>query len=408
MEKIGQYVIYLIMACAVAGAFASIRNDEEGLGKEFLEGLHAIGYCFIPVAGIMASLPYLTKIVAGVFGPTFALIGADPAIAATTFIAVDMGGYQLADALAQTRESWIMAMTTGYLAGATIVFTIPVGLAMIPKRDHKYMALGIMSGILAVPIAVFTSSIIISLTKPYIREIVSTNAEASYQLALSFGTIMMNLIPLIIICVAIAVGLRFFPNGMIKVFLCFGKIMDTCVKLVLVFSIVEYFTGAFSTIFGSWGFDPIIADSEDQVRALEVVGYVGLMLSGAFPMVYLIQKYLAKPLEAIGSKFGITSAGSAGLLAAAANIIALFRMIPNMPAKEKVICIAFGVCSAFLLGDHLAFTANFQPTVIVPVMLGKITGGIVGIIFAFWLSVPKAIELEKEEATYTNCATVSK
>lgn len=408
VEKIGQYVIYLIMACAVAGAFASIRNDEEGLGKEFLEGLHAIGYCFIPVAGIMASLPYLTKIVAGVFGPTFALIGADPAIAATTFIAVDMGGYQLADALAQTRESWIMAMTTGYLAGATIVFTIPVGLAMIPKRDHKYMALGIMSGILAVPIAVFTSSIIISLTKPYIREIVSTNAEASYQLALSFGTIMMNLIPLIIICVAIAVGLRFFPNGMIKGFLCFGKIMDTCVKLVLVFSIVEYFTGAFSTIFGSWGFDPIIADSEDQVRALEVVGYVGLMLSGAFPMVYLIQKYLAKPLEAIGSKFGITSAGSAGLLAAAANIIALFRMIPNMPAKEKVICIAFGVCSAFLLGDHLAFTANFQPTVIVPVMLGKITGGIVGIIFAFWLSVPKAIELEKEEATYTNCATVSK
>ncbi|SDH21311.1 hypothetical protein SAMN04515651_10829 [Halanaerobium congolense] len=28
MEKIGACVIYLIMACAVAGAFASIRNDE--------------------------------------------------------------------------------------------------------------------------------------------------------------------------------------------------------------------------------------------------------------------------------------------------------------------------------------------------------------------------------------------
>lgn len=412
MEKIGQFVIYLIMACAVAGAFASIRNDEEGLGKEFLAGLHAIGYCFIPVSGVMASLPYLTKIVEGLFGPTFALIGADPAIAATTFIAVDMGGYQLADALAQTRESWIMAMTTGYLAGATIVFSIPVGLAMIPKRDHKYMALGIMSGILAVPVAVFTSSIIISLTKPCIREIVSTNAEATYQLALSFGTIMMNLIPLIIICVGIAVGLRFFPNSMIKGFLWSGKILDTCVKLVLVFSIVEYFTGAFSTIFGSWGFDPIIADSEDQVRALEVVGYVGIMLSGAFPMVYLIQKYLAKPLEVIGHKFGVTSAGSAGLLAAAANIIALFRMIPNMRAKEKVICIAFGVCTAFLLGDHLAFTANFQPTLIVPVMIGKITGGIVGVILAFWLSVPKAIELEKAEdvvdTTHMDCAAVSK
>lgn len=410
MEKIGQFVVYLIMACAVAGAFASIRNDEEGLGKEFLAGLHVMGYLFIPVAGVMASLPYLTKIAEGLFGPTFALIGADPAIAATTFIAVDMGGYQLADALAQTRESWIMAMITGYLAGATIVWIIPVGLAMIPKRDHKFMALGTMSGILAVPIAVFVSSIIIALTKPYVREVISTDAEATYQLALSFGTIMMNLIPLIIICVGIAVGLRFFPNTMIKGFLWFGKILDSGIKLVLVFSIVEYFTGAFSTIFGSWGFDPIIADSEDQIRALEVVGYDAIMLSGAFPMVYLISKYLAKPLEAIGSRFGINSAGSAGLLATVANAILLFPMIPNMPAKEKVICISFAVCSSWVLGGHLSFTANFQPTIIVPVMLGKIIGGIAGVVLALWLSVPRAIELEKAEdvvdTTCTNCTTV--
>ena len=67
-------------------------------------------------------------------------------MAATTFIAIDMGGYQLADALAQTRESWIMAMMTGYMAGATIVFTIPVALKMLEKRDRKYLALGVMSG----------------------------------------------------------------------------------------------------------------------------------------------------------------------------------------------------------------------------------------------------------------------
>ncbi len=27
-------------------------------------------------------------------------------------------------------------------AGATIAFSVPVGLAMLPKKDHKYMALG--------------------------------------------------------------------------------------------------------------------------------------------------------------------------------------------------------------------------------------------------------------------------
>src|SRR5690554_1804195 len=99
MASIGTFVIYIIMACAVAGAIASIRNSEEGLGKEFIEGLHSIGPIFIPVAGIMASIPYLSRFIEAAVGPLFALIGADPSIAATTIIAVDMGGYQLADAL---------------------------------------------------------------------------------------------------------------------------------------------------------------------------------------------------------------------------------------------------------------------------------------------------------------------
>lgn len=397
MAQFGNYILYIIMACAVVGALASIFKEESGLGKEFLEGLYSIGPIFVPVAGIMAATPYLALFVKTVFGPAFAAIGADPAIAATTFIAVDMGGYQLADALATTRESWIMAMITGYMAGATIVFSIPVGLAMLEKKDHKYMALGVMSGILTVPIGVFIASTILALTNASVRDIITTDGPSTYQLALSFGTIFANLVPLIVICVAIAIGLRFIPEKMIKGFMFFGKAMDTGIKLVLVFSIVEYFTGAFSTIFGGWGFNPIIADAEDQFRALEISGYIGIMLAGAFPMVYLIKKYLAKPLEAIGSKFGFSSIGSAGILAAAANILALFRIIKDMPAADKVKCIAFAVSSAFLFGDHLAFTANFQPTMILPVMIGKLSAGLIAVGLAIWLSVPEAIKLEVED-----------
>lgn len=397
MAQFGNYVIYVIMICAVIGALASIRNDESELGREFLEGLYSIGPIFVPVAGIMAATPLLATLVKAVFGPAFNAIGADPAIAATTFIAVDMGGYQLADALAATKESWIMAMITGYMAGATIVFSIPVGLAMLDKKDHKYMALGVMSGLLTIPVGVFISSGILSLTNAKVREIISTDADAAYQLALTFGQIGANLVPLIIICGLLALGLWLKPDMMIKGFIWFGKLMDAGIKLVLVFSIVEYFTGVFSTVFGSWGFNPIIADAEDQFRALETAGYIGIMLAGAFPMVYLIKKYLARPLEAIGRRFGFSSVGSAGILAGAANILALFRIIKDMPAADKVKTIAFSVCSAFLIGDHLAFTANFQPTMILPVMIGKLSAGILAIAIASWLAVPKAKILEREE-----------
>jgi len=404
MANIGTYVIWIIMACAVAGAIASIRDEETGLGGEFITGLYSIGPIFVPVAGIMASIPYLSQFISVVFGPLHDLVGSDAALAATTFIAVDMGGYQLADALAKTREAWIMAMVTGYMAGATIVFSIPVGLAMLHKREHKYMALGVMSGILSIPIGVFTTCMIMALTNVQVREMVSANAESTYILALSLGGILANLVPLIIICVAIAVGLWLVPNIMIRGFLIFGNFMTAALKLVLVFCIVEYFTGFFTAVLGGWGFDPIIADAADQFRALEIAGYIGIMLCGAFPMVYLIKKYLARPMEVIGNKVGLESNGAAGILAAAANILAMFRLIGDMRARDKVLCIAFSVCAAFMFGDHLAFTANFQPTMIAPVLLGKLTGGMTGFFLAYLLSVPKAESLEQEEADKVSAA----
>ena len=397
MELFGTIVVYIIMACAFAGAVASVIKPESELGQQFVAGIDSIGPIFLPVAGIMAAAPYLTAFVSSVFGPVYGALGADPAMAATTFIAVDMGGYQLADALAQTRESWMMAMITGYMAGATIVFTIPVALKMLQKKDRKYLALGVMSGLLAIPIGVLVGSVIIAVANPVIREVVSTNSEATYQLALSFAQIGLNLVPLIIICVALALGLRFAPDAMIKGFIVFGRVLESVLKLVFVLAVIEYFTGVFTTVFGSFGFDPIIADEEDIFRALEVSGAIGMMLCGAFPMVYLIRRYLAKPLAKIGGVFGLSSDATSGLLAASANVLALLAMVKDLKARDKVITLAFAVCCAFLFGDHLSFTANFQPSMIVPVLIGKLSAGICAIAFAMLLAVKKAEQLEAED-----------
>lgn len=396
MEVIGKLVIYCVMACAVLGALASIKNDETGLGKEFLEGLRAIGHIFIPVAGIMAAIPYLSHAIEIAIGPLFTSIGADPAIAATSLIAVDMGGYQLAKALAQSQETWMIATVTGYMAGATIVFSIPVGLALLDKRDHPYLALGVLSGILSIPIGVLIACAVMIWTTPEIRDLITSTGASNYVLTLSFQQLFTNLMPLFVFVLFIAAGLRFIPDKMIKGFMGFGRFMDAAIKLILVFSIVEYFTNGFSLLLGHWGFDPIIADKTDQFRALEIAGYIGIMLSGAFPMVYLINRYLHKPMQIIGNRLGLEAVGAAGLLASSANILAMFRLIKDMCAKDKVINIAFAVCAAFLLGDHLAFTANFQPNLILPIQLGKLGGGIFAIILAYKLSVPKALELENK------------
>ena len=397
MEMIGNVVVYIIMACAVLGAIAAIRNPDDGLGKEFMGGLHTVGHIFVPAAGIMASIPYLSWFIDKAVGPMFDAIGADPAIAATAILATDMGGYQLANVLKDSYEGWIMAMIVGYMAGATIVFSIPMGLAMLDKRDHKYMALGVMSGVLTIPIGAFIASVLTVLFDTKVREVIDTTSNSTYEFVLSYGKILLNLLPLLVFVVLIAAGLKFLPKLMINAFMIFGRVLDAAIKLVLVFSIVEIFTGLFTNVFGGWGFDPIMADTEDQFRALETAGYIGIMLAGAFPMVYLLRKYAAKPLEAGGRKLGLSSTGSAGLLATIANILAMFQLVRHMRPKDKVINISFAVCAAFLLGDHLSFTANFQPNLILPVIIGKFAAGVIAIAFAYWLSVPTALRLEQED-----------
>ena len=388
MELFGKVVVDIIMLCAACGAAASIVSEDSELGRQFLEGINAIGPIFLPVACLMAAAPFLTKIVTVIFRPVFQWLGADPAIAATSIVAVDMGGYQLADMLAQSRESWIMAMVTGFMSGATIVFSIPVALKMIRREDRDYLALGMMSGFLMIPVGVLISSLIIAVTNPVIRQNVATAGEAAYQLDLNIGLILHNLLPLTILCVGIALGLMYIPKIMIKGFNWFGKFMDSALRIIVVSCIIEYFTGFFSNVFGVWGFEPIIADEKDIVRALEVSGYIGIMLCGAFPMVYLLRKYLAKPLELVGRKLGLSVDAVAGILACAANALALFSMIEKMQPEDKVKCLAFCVCSAFLIGDHLSFTANFQPSLILPVLTGKLIAGILSVYVAVKIALP--------------------
>jgi len=310
MEHIGTVVIYIIMTCAFLGAIASIKDSETGLGKEFITGLHSIGAIFIPVAGIMASIPYLSHFIGTFFGPLHTALGADPSIAATTLIAADMGGYQLAALLAQSPEGWVVAIFTGFMAGATLVFSVPLGLVLIPKKDHHAMALGMMSGFLSVPIGVTIACLIVVFFGVDIRADVATTGAADVAVNLGLMQLLRNILPLTVFCITLAAGLRFIPGIMIKGFLWMGKIMYAAITLVLVFSIIEYFTSIFSTLFGHWGFDPIIADAEDQVRALEIAGYIGVMLCGAFPMVYLLNRYLAKPMEKIGARLGLSAGGN--------------------------------------------------------------------------------------------------
>lgn len=180
-------------------------------------------------------------------------------------------------------------------------------------------------------------------------------------------------------------------------FLVFGKLMDAFIKIVLALAIVEHFTGFFMKNFGVWGFDPMFADQKELFRAIEIAGYIGIMLAGTFPICYLFQRYCKKPMVVLGKLLGLSPDGAAAFVMVFANIIAVYHLFKKMTARDKVLCVALGVCAQATIGDHLAFTANFQPTLIMPILIAKLFGGLLAVLIAIKISVPAAQHFEREE-----------
>lgn len=359
----------------------------EGVGKEFEEGFNSWGALALAMVGVIALAPVLAAILSPVVIPIYSALGASPAMFATTILANDMGGYFLAKELVTTNgvvtdyASWMYAgLILGSMMGPTIVFTIPVGLGIIDLKDRPSLALGILAGIVTIPLGCIAGGIIA------IYSNVTTPEGA--PIIFSYSLIFKNLIPIVIFSALISIGLWKIPELMIKGFMIFAKLLVAGITVGLASIVFETLTGIV-LIPGLEPIVPIIGDAPGiDIRALEVISRIALILAGAYPMVYLISKWFRKPLTKVGVKLGVSEVSAVGFIATLANCIPMFKILNKMDERGKVLNIAFAVSAAFTLGDHLGFTAAVKPDMIFPVIVGKLTAGITAVMLAV-LVAPK-------------------
>ena len=348
---------------AALGALDRIFGSRFGLGEKFEEGIMAIGALSISMVGIIALAPVIANLLKPVIVPVFGLLGADPAMFAGSILANDMSGAPLAQALALNEDAGNFGgLIVGAMLGPTIVFTIPVALGIIREEDRKYLATGILAGVITIPIGSLAGGL-----------------AAGY----SFTMVLKNLIPIIIFAVLIALGLWKFESAMVKGFTYFGKFVVAVITLGLGVGIIEQLTG----IVLIPGMNPI-------GEGFEVVADIAIVLAGAFPLVYVITKVFKKPLMGLGKVLGMNEVAAAGLVASLANSIPMFGMMKDMDDRGKVLNVAFAVSAAFVFGDHLGFTAGFNQDMIFPMIVGKLVGGITAVFAALILVRNKKISKE--------------
>ncbi|CAM7403247.1 TPA: ethanolamine ammonia-lyase reactivating factor EutA [Escherichia coli] len=272
----------------------------EGSGGQFEEGFMAMGALGLAMVGMTALAPVLAHVLGPVIIPVYEMLGANPSMFAGTLLACDMGGFFLAKELAGGDvAAWLYSgLILGSMMGPTIVFSIPVALGIIEPSDRRYLALGVLAGIVTIPIGCIAGGLVAMYSG------VQINGQ---PVEFTFALILMNMIPVLIVAVLVALGLKFIPEKMINGFQIFAKFLVALITLGLAAAVVKFLLG--------WelipGLDPIFMAPGDKpgevMRAIEVIGSISCVLLGAYPMVLLLTRWFEKPLMSVGIDIGTTT-----------------------------------------------------------------------------------------------------
>lgn len=353
--SVDEIILWVMAAFMALGALDRIFGSRVGLGKQFEEGILAIGALSLSMLGILALAPVLARLLRPVLVPVYGFLGADPAMFAGSILANDMGGAPLAMELAQSPEAGRFGgLIVGSMLGATVVFNIPVALGTIAPEDRPALAKGVLAGIVTIPLGAFLGGV-----------------TAGFPL----GMILRNLVPIVLFALLIALGLWRFERAMITGFLWFGRLILAVITVGLAAAIFERLTGVV-----------IIPGMAPLSEGVEVVAEIGFVLAGAFPLVWALTKIFRKPLLKLGGLLGMNDVAAAGMVASLANSIPMFGMMKDMDQRGKVVNVAFAVPAAFVFGDHLGFTAGFDAPMLAPVIVGKLTGGVFAVLVALLLT----------------------
>ncbi len=350
-----EIIIWIMAAFAALGALDRIFGNRIGIGKEFEDGILAMGSLAIAMLGIISLAPVLANLLKPVVVPVYRTLGADPAMFAGSILACDMGGGPLAAALTDNREAALLGgVLAGSMLGATIVFTIPVAMGILKEEDRPAMAKGILSGIVTVPVGLVIGGLVAGFPPMMVLK---------------------NTVPIALLGALIALGLWKWERAMIRGFAAFGKGVVAVITLGLGAAIVQSLTGFV-----------VIPGMVPIGEGFQTVGSIAILLAGAFPLVWAVTKLLKRPLLRLGRLLHINDTAAAGLVASLANSIATFNLVKDMDERGKVVNIAFAVSAAFVFGDHLGFTAGFAPEMIPAMILGKLAGGVSAVAVALFLT----------------------
>lgn len=340
----------VMVVFSMLGALDYILGNKFGLGKEFERGIMMMGIMMMTMTGMIILAPGI----AGVLEPLAQGIGKtplDPSVLPAFLLANDMGGASLSLEMGQSREVGLYnGLIVSSMMGCTISFTIPFALGTVEKRQHRGVLIGLMCGIITIPVGCAVSGVICGL---------------------SLGTLLWNVLPLALFSGILALGLLKIPDLCVKAFTIFGRGISILIICGLALGILRFLTGV-----------ELIKGLAPLEEGAFVCLNASAVMTGAFPLVHVLSKLLRRPLKRLGQLLAINETSVMGIFSALATSAATFGTMKDMDEKGVVLCSAFSVSGAFVFAGHLAFTMAFDGSYVGSMIVGKLVAGVLALVVA--------------------------
>lgn len=345
------FVLYIMVLFSILGGIDKLLNNRYGLGEKFEEAFNNMGGLALSMIGIIGLAPILSGILTPILQFLSKISGADPSIFMSSLLAVDLGGYVTSAELARSQQiAEFSGLLLASMMGVTISFTIPVAINMISKDDFPFFAIGILSGIVTIPVGMIAGGL---------------------TMGIGIKEILINLIPVIILSIIIIIGLLKYQEIILRIFSGLGRCIAILCILGLIISILDFVLGIKLL--------PNMIPFEDSII---VVGKTVVMISGAYPLFHFISKKLDKNLNKIAGKLGINEYSFLGIITSLANNVATLRIYDKMDARGKVLSAAFIVSSAFTFGGQLGYISSISKDIIPSYLLAKLSAAISSLLLA--------------------------
>lgn len=359
-------ITIIIAVFSVLAALDRIFGSKLGLGKEFEKGLHFLGSLALSMIGMIVISPLIADLLEPFFDTFYSWFGIDPSIITATLLANDMGGAPLSAEVAKNADIGAFnGLIVAAMMGCTISFTIPCSMEVVKKELHKDMMLGYLCGIVTIPFGCFV---------------------AGLALKINIGLLLLDLLPLVLFGAIVGCGLVFCPKVCVKVFSVIGYVIKVLITIGLVLGILSHLLG-----------HEIVKGLASVDEAALVCFNSAIVMTGAFPLMYVLARLLKKPLRAIGSGMGINETSAMGFIATLATAMSTYEMINSMDRKGIVLNSAFLISAGFVFAGHLAFTMAFDASYVPYVIIAKLVAGVLAFALAYVL-YPHFASDKKESA----------